>query len=145
MTGSPEFHVKRADWHRDQALLRAMRCAVFVEELGIPEQLEWDGRDAAATHLIAWTEDGTAAGTVRLLPDGRIGRMAVVRAWRGRGIGTVLLQTLLELARREGFAELHLHAQVPAIAFYRRFGFRADGPVFEEAGIAHQAMRLAVQ
>lgn len=145
MTESPKFHVQQADWHRDEQRLRCIRHAVFVEELGIPEHLEWDGQDAGAAHLIARAEDGTVAGTVRLLPDGRIGRMAVLRAWRGQGIGTALLQALLELARREGFTELRLHAQVPAIAFYRRFGFRPDGPVFEAAGIAHQTMRLAVQ
>ena len=145
MAKAANIRVEQAQWPQDQERLRGIRAAVFVEELGIPAHLEWDGRDEEALHLLAWSADGAAAGTARLLPDGRIGRMAVLPAYRGNGIGTALLQALLELARSQGLRELRLHAQVPAIPFYSRFGFEAEGTVFEEAGIAHQSMRLTVQ
>ncbi len=145
MATPPEFGTRLADWQQDRERLRAVRARVFVRELGIPEQLEWDGRDAGSLHLIAESRDGTAIGTVRLLPDGKIGRMAVLPAWRNKGVGTALLEALLELAGRRGFEQLYLHAQVTAIPFYRRFGFHTEGGTFEEAGITHRTMRLTVQ
>jgi predicted GNAT family N-acyltransferase len=118
---------------------------VFVEEQGVPEALEWDGRDDTSLHLIAEDASGQAIGTARLLPDGRIGRMAVLPSSRGAGVGGAMLQALLAEARQRGLREVHLHAQSSAVSFYQYHGFQADGAVFEEAGIPHQAMRLAVQ
>ena len=85
--------------------------------------------------------DGRAVATGRLLPDGHIGRMAVLKASRGQGIGKALLRALVEAARRRGDREVALSAQVHAVGFYRAEGFQSEGPVYEEAGIAHQAMR----
>jgi predicted GNAT family N-acyltransferase len=83
-----------------------------------------------------------AIGTARLLPDGHVGRVAVLPAWRGRGVGAALLQLMLDTALRERRAEVLLNAQVRALGFYRQFGFVAEGEVFDDAGIPHQAMRL---
>jgi predicted GNAT family N-acyltransferase len=80
-----------------------------------------------------------AIGTGRLLPDGHIGRMAVLADWRGKGVGRALLERLLEEARLQSCA-LALHAQTHASGFYRRFGFVEEGPEFMEAGIPHRTM-----
>ena len=141
----PDFLIRTANWAYDQRNVRAIREQVFITELGIPAALEWDGRDADASHVIAETRQGTAVGTARLLPDGQIGRMAVLPTYRGAGIGRRMLLRVLELARQRGFGEVFLHAQVTAIPFYRRCGFCTSGDVFQEAGIAHQTMRLTVQ
>jgi predicted GNAT family N-acyltransferase len=140
-----DYRVRVADWEYDQDWLRRIRSEVFVSEQGVPEHLEWDGKDRTALHLIAEDRNGKVIGTARLLRDGRIGRMAVVASRRRSGIGSALLTRLLDIARHEHLPEVHLHAQCDAVAFYQRFGFEAEGDVFEEAGIPHQAMRLAVQ
>jgi predicted GNAT family N-acyltransferase len=111
----------------------------------VPQDLEWDGRDTQAVHLLAQMPGGEAVGTARLLDDGRLGRMAVLPEYRGLGIGSALVQRALSLASERGVGRVFLHAQVGVVSFYRRFGFEPVGDVFEEAGIAHQTMQLAVQ
>jgi predicted GNAT family N-acyltransferase len=138
------YRIRLADWRQDADKLRDLRRAVFVNEQGVPEALEWDGRDADALHLLAEDAAGRPLACARLLNDGRIGRMAVLAHYRGRGIGAALLARLIDIARRQGLAELHLHAQLDTVDFYRRAGFCAEGAVFEEAGIPHQVMTLAV-
>jgi predicted GNAT family N-acyltransferase len=99
-----------------------------------------DDMDAVSVHALAFV-DGTAVGTGRLLPDGHIGRMAVLREARASGVGGAMLERLVEEARRRGFREAVLSAQTHALAFYRKHGFEAVGEVYEEAGIPHQEMR----
>ncbi len=135
------YRLRHADWARDRELLRAVRLAVFVREQGVPENLEWDEYDALSTHVLAENEAGNAVGTGRLLPDGHIGRMAVLYEWRGRGIGDALLSWLEAQARHRGMGELLLHAQSHAVAFYARHGFECVGEEFTEAGIPHRLMR----
>jgi predicted GNAT family N-acyltransferase len=125
--------------------VRTIRSRVFIEEQGIPAQLEWDGQDDAATHFIAETGDGQAIGTARLLASGQIGRMAVLPAQRRYGVGRLLVREILDTARQRGFRELFLHAQLSAAEFYRHCGFQATGEVFDTAGIPHQTMRMTVQ
>jgi predicted GNAT family N-acyltransferase len=139
------FHVRQASWPQEEPALRSIRSRVFTAEQGVPEHLEWDGKDAQAVHLIAETTSGVAIGTARLLPGGRLGRMAVLRAYRGQGVGSALLREALRVARQHGLDSLTLHAQVQVMPFYQRFGFEVVGNCFKEAGIPHQAMRLTVQ
>jgi predicted GNAT family N-acyltransferase len=139
------YRIRRADWERDQARLRALREEVFVREQGVPLDLEWDGLDAGCLHVLAESDAGQAIGTGRLLADGHIGRMAVQRGWRRRGVGAAMLEFLLAEARRLGMAEVVLNAQTHALAFYARHGFVPEGPPFLEAGIPHQAMRLPLR
>lgn len=134
------FSVRPADWARDEPTLRAIRHRVFVVEQGVPESLEWDGVDASCGHVIAEDGDGFAIGCGRLLPDGHIGRMAVLSDWRGRGVGGAMLERLIELARERGDREVALNAQAHAMPFYARFGFVPVGDPFDEAGIPHHAM-----
>lgn len=139
------FEVRRADWASDHGKLARIRREVFVVEQGVSEAEEWDGLDADCVHVIAITGEGAAIGTGRLLPDGpgcRIGRMAVLKPWRGRGVGSALLSALVTLARERGFAETRLHAQTHALEFYRKHGYQACGEEFMEANIPHYEMRL---
>ncbi|MCX7149391.1 MAG: GNAT family N-acetyltransferase [Rhodocyclales bacterium] len=117
-----------------------MRETVFVEEQKVPTEIECDEHDAVSCHVIAKSSDGNAIGTGRLLPDGHVGRMAVLAGWRGTGVGRALLECLLEEAGRSGQRHLVLNAQTHACGFYRCFGFVEDGPEFMEAGIQHQTM-----
>jgi predicted GNAT family N-acyltransferase len=134
------YTVSSADWQRDAVAIRALRHAVFIEEQGIPAALEWDGLDAGCLHVLARDSAGHAIATGRLLPEGRIGRMAVLPAWRGRGIGHHLLCCLVELAVAQGHKRVYLHAQQDVAGFYRVAGFREYGAPFTEAGIMHVAM-----
>ena len=136
------FSLRMAQWPQDQNALRLVREQVFVEEQQVPLELEWDGLDDQCVHLLAEDPSGQPIGTGRLLPDGHIGRMAVLRPWRRRGVGTALLQALITQAAQQGFSEVRLNAQVAAIPFYQAAGFETTGQVFDEAGIHHQAMRL---
>jgi predicted GNAT family N-acyltransferase len=112
---------------------------------GVPETLEWDGRDPSGMHVIA--EDGHAnpIGCGRLLPDAHLGRMAVLQAWRGTGIGSALLQRLLDVARARGEREVTLHAQSHAARFYIKHGFAITSATFVEAGMPHVEMRLRLR
>lgn len=133
------FTFRRADWDRDCASVRKVREAVFVKEQNVPPELEWDGIDPKCVHIVAEV-NGVAIGTGRLLPDGHIGRMAVLPQWRGQGVGTVMLNMLLDIARKNGLKQIVLHAQSHALDFYTRAGCRPVGEEFMEAGIAHRQM-----
>jgi predicted GNAT family N-acyltransferase len=137
--GAP-VDIRLATWANDHAALAHVRRTVFVVEQAIAETLEWDALDAACVHALALDAHGAPIGCARLLPDGHIGRVAVLAAWRGRGVGSALLERLVDEARARGHAHVRLNSQVQATDFYARHGFRPDGAPFEEAGIAHQAM-----
>jgi predicted GNAT family N-acyltransferase len=136
----PDFSILLTDWAHEQARLSQVRRAVFIDEQGVPEALEWDADDAGALHILAIDGAGQAIGCARLLPDGHIGRMAVLPAWRGRGVGRALLATVINAAQARGHSTLLLSAQTHAADFYARAGFVAIGAVYEEAGIPHVAM-----
>ena len=135
--------VELMTWARAKAQASRIRFKVFVEEQGVPRDIELDEFDERCLHALAM-ENGSAIGTGRLLPDGHIGRMAVLEAWRGRGVGSDILGCLIEAARARGDGQVLLSAQVHAAGFYRRHGFEPMGEIYEEAGIPHRAMRLAL-
>ena len=129
-----------ADWPE----VVALRTRVFVEEQGVPAEVEQDAHDATAVHALAEDDDGRVVGTGRLLVrDGRavIGRMAVDAAARGCGYGAAVLAELHRQAVALGLTEVELHAQLPARGFYEQAGYTVIGDVYEEAGIAHVTMR----
>ena len=136
------FAARPVNWLASRAKLEAIRRAVFIEEQGVQEAEEWDGLDEGAYHVLAVTGDDVPVGTGRLLLEGRIGRMAVLKPWRRRGVGGAILELLLDLARKEGLGTVELHAQTHAVRFYAAHGFTAYGKTFEEAGILHRAMRI---
>ena len=128
-------------WEQAQPTAGPLRFAIFVGEQNVPPGIELDDQDANCIHAVAFDVDGKAIGTGRLLPDGHIGRMAVTKEWRRRGIGAEILEALTGEARKRGHAEVVLSAQLQAMEFYRSFGFAAEGKVYEDAGILHQRMR----
>ncbi len=136
-----EFGVEAGPWSELGGQARQVRETVSAEEQCVPRDLEMDEHDAVSRHVIARDAEGGAIGTGRLLPDGHIGRMAVLADWRGKGVGRALLESLLEEAAvQEDLRHLALHAQTQASGFYRRFGFVEEGPEFIEAGIPHRVM-----
>lgn len=138
-------HLTLGDWAAQHQAARRVRDIVFVQEQGVPVELEWDDMDAVSVHAVAYDEAGRAVGTGRLLPDGHIGRMAVVPAARGKGIGSAILQALMQHAQQRGDKLLVLHAQTHAAGFYVRHGFAMQGEEFMEAGIPHLKMRWMPQ
>lgn len=143
MDTSLALHIRKADWHTERHVLGRLRETVFVHEQGVPIELEIDEFDPGSLHLLA-EYGGQAVGTGRLLEDGHIGRLAVLREYRGLGVGKALLAALVDQARSCGFDEAVLSAQVHAIPFYERAGFTVCGPEFLDAGIPHREMRLAL-
>jgi len=137
--------VQLMSWQEAQPVAAPIRFAIFVDEQNVPAGIELDDMDEKSLHAVAFDESGKAIGTGRLLPEGKIGRMAVVKEWRRRGVGADLLDALLEEARSRGLAEVKLSAQLQAAEFYRARGFVAEGKVYEEAGILHQAMRRSLK
>jgi len=136
------FTVEAVAFEQATPELRAIRDAVFVQEQGVPVDIERDALDPLSRHVLARDAHGQPIGTGRLTPDRRIGRMAVLPQWRNRRIGEALLKALLAQARELRWNEVTLHAQVKAMAFYARQGFLPYGERFVEAGLDHQSMRL---
>jgi predicted GNAT family N-acyltransferase len=139
-----EFGLTSGTWNELGALARPVREAVFVAEQGVPLALEWDEHDAVSLHVIARDNQGVVIGTGRLLPDGHIGRLAVLARWRGQDVGRALMERLINEASKRQHQFLLLHAQVQALGFYEKLGFVVEGGVFMEAGIPHRLMRRLV-
>lgn len=140
------FHVEAADWSSEdqrQELLD-LRYSVFVQEQRVPETRERDGLDVDCWHVLARDDTGQPIGCGRLTPAHKIGRVAVLQEWRGQGVGLALLRELIGRARSEGWPEVALDAQTSALGFYEREGFAPYGEEFEDAGLPHQAMHLAL-
>jgi YbgC/YbaW family acyl-CoA thioester hydrolase len=146
--GEAMVDVRIGDWATLGGAAAPIRQAVFTQEQAIDAALDNDGADASAVHAVAFNRFGVALGTGRLMAAApgvsKIGRMAVIASLRGSTIGRQLLEALVQAARSRGDREVILHAQVSAVGFYRRQGWQPRGPVFEEAGIEHQEMALAL-
>ena len=134
-------------WYEAQNEAFFVRDAVFIQEQGVPASLELDEFDPQALHALAY-HGSNCIGTGRLvssnLLEGRIGRMAVLKAYRGKGFGKQLLNALIGQAKIQGLAQVTLHAQLQAISFYEQFGFKAAGEPYDEAGIRHRDMMLNI-
>ena len=138
------YTIEQCPWQRQREQLLAIRFRVFVDEQGVPPDMEEDEHDPHALHLLARDAQGDAVGCARLLDNGHIGRMAVLQPHRRHGLGSELLHRLLQLAEKRGLQQVFLHAQCSAEPFYRKAGFEPMGEVFMEAGIPHQKMHLAL-
>lgn len=123
--------------------IMAIRKAVFIDELGIAPDLEWDNRDEQALYAIA-VSDTTVIGIGRLLPDGQLGRIAVLPNWRRQGIGTLIMHGLLKAASQSSHQSVYLSAQLEALDFYAKQGFVKTGAPFIAAGLAHQKMYFSL-
>src|SRR5512145_878094 len=119
--------IRIVSWPDARTDAMRVREAVFVVEQGVPPEIELDEWDAQCDHALASEPGGRVVGTGRLLPDGHIGRMAVLGDWRGRGVGGAILAALIERAAARGMKRLLLNAQTHAVPFYARHGFVAFG------------------
>lgn len=131
-------------WERLRDDASQVRHAVFVVEQSVPLEIEMDDMDAVCVHAVAYDAAGEPVATGRLLPDGHIGRMAVLARMRGTGLGGQVLRALIEKGREAGQSVLMLNAQTHARAFYEAHGFAACGEEFIDAGIPHVSMRMAL-
>ncbi|MBN2375693.1 MAG: GNAT family N-acetyltransferase [Sedimentisphaerales bacterium] len=141
MTNSDEIIFKITTWQQaeDDAIL--VRRKVFIEEQQVPEEIEIDGTDEKFEHIVAYNSQQEAVGTARLNDKGVIGRMAVLEAYRQKGVGKLMLQKLIEFGKAKGIKQFQLGAQIHAVEFYRKSGFEPDGEEFLEAGIRHIPMK----
>lgn len=128
----------------------SIRKCVFIEEQGVPEEMELDEFDLNARHALAYA-GSECIGTARLVTlagsvgsIGRIGRMAVLPGYREQGVGKQLLKGLLKVSQSQDIKQIELHAQVTVISFYEQFGFVAQGDIYDEAGIPHRDMILRI-
>lgn len=132
-----QITIHQIDFDTGFADIELIRKTVFIQEQSIPPELEWDEFDSQAIHIIAKIE-GQAVGTARLLDDGSIGRVAVLKPFRQQGIGHKMMCYLMDLAKQHNHATVKIHAQVVALAFYQKLGFVEAGEIFDDAGIPHQ-------
>ena len=139
---STTIHVRIVSSKKALATAFEIRLRVFVKEQGVPEEIELDRDDERATHFLA-VHSGKAVGTARVVmrrDSAKIGRMAVLKSYRRKGVGKRLLKRAVEKSRQSGAKKIYLHAQVAVIGFYENLNFRCVGPVFDEAGIPHRKM-----
>lgn len=143
-SGAAMTQTRLGSWDELRADAAQLRSMVFIEEQGVPADQEWDSDDATALHAVVYNRAAQAIATARLIqaPLGvaKIGRMAVDISLRGGGVGRDLLLAMLAQAKQRGNQRVVLHAQVTARGFYERYGFEAEGPEFDEAGLAHVLM-----
>ena len=132
-----------AESPQDLERVYAIRHQVFVQEQGVPADLEQDSYDAQATHWLAWHQE-QAVATARLLrysaDQGKIGRVAVLPEWRGQGVGRIIMQAIHQWVKGQPLQQLLLDAQLTVIPFYQKLGYQAQGEIFEDCGILHQRM-----
>lgn len=148
-----KLEIRIADFESDNAAIRSVRFAVFVDEQRVPASIEMDDRDPHCIHVLAFL-DGAAVATGRVdlsRSDGaagevgaKIGRVAVLRQARRRGVGAAVMHALHEIAAGHGASLAWCNAQVAAAAFYERLGYRVTSEPFDEAGIAHVRMQRAI-
>lgn len=136
-----QMKVISGSWQERAQAAKAIREAVFVQEQHIAAEDEWDDFDATAIHFVVYLQD-QAIATARLLPNNSIGRVAVLKSYRGLKIGQQLMQAVIDYAQQEQRAFLKLSSQVHAIGFYQALGFKVQGQDYLDCGIAHIDMQM---
>lgn len=137
------FYIKEVSWSTDEVALRQIREQVFIVEQSVPVELEWDAYDVGAVHLIAMDNQGQPIACARIL-NNSIGRMAVVKSWRGVGIGKALLQHAIQVCKAKKVNKITLSAQSHAIQFYQKAGFVVMSEPYVDANIWHVDMQLNI-
>jgi len=135
------YTLKTTHWNEEKENLSEIRRKVFIDEQKVPEELEWDEYDAESIHILA-SDNNTAIATGRMKPDGHIGRMAVLKEYRNKGVGSQILKLLVNAAIEQNLEKVYLHAQTSAIPFYEKQGFITCSDEFMDAGIPHKSMEL---
>lgn len=137
-----QLNVVAGSWEDLYFDAQFVREEVFIKEQKVPAEIEIDSIDPVCLHVVVYNDENDPIGTGRLLPNNHIGRLAVLKAYRGSGVGAVILEKLIQAAKKREVDEVALHAQLHAKNFYEKYGFIAEGDEFDEAGIPHIAMRL---
>jgi predicted GNAT family N-acyltransferase len=139
-----DFTIETADWSNqtDRDACSAVREEVFINEQKVAREDEWDEFDAASRHVLARDSTGKPIGTGRLTAQHMLGRMAVLKDWRGKQVGAAIVRLLLEQARALAYPTVEIHAQSGVLEFYRKLGFVTYGNEFVECDIKHFHMRL---
>lgn len=135
-----DYTVIHTTWNLHGAEIREIRTRVFVEEQQVPLELEWEGNEDGFHYVVALNAYNQAIGTGRMNDKGHIGRMAVLKEWRQKGVGCTMLVALMKHAHDNEIRRVYLNAQTSAIPFYEKQGFTTTGEEFMEAGIPHRAM-----
>lgn len=128
-------------WASHEPQLRAVRTPVFVEEQLVTPEFEWDEIDATAVHLLAMHES-QAIGCLRIIDHHKVGRMAVLKDWRRKGLGAALLLEAVNICKTHGSNSVYLSAQTHAIKFYEKCGFKVTSGVYQDLHIPHVDMQL---
>ena len=139
-----KFQIKEITWASHEAELRLIREQVFIVEQHVPAWVEWDEHDATAIHLLAFDENQQPIACARILDIGRVGRMGVLRPWRGLGVGRALLEKAISILKAKGFKHVRLSAQTHALQFYQRAGFKAVSEAYIDVNIWHVDMQLNI-
>ncbi|MFW1690489.1 GNAT family N-acetyltransferase [Acinetobacter ursingii] len=138
-----QLDIQVGDWNSLQPDAKLIRTQVFVEEQQIPETEEWDAHDAISQHFVVY-HDAQPIATARLLQNRSIGRVAVLKSYRGFNIGYKLMQAIIDYAKQQNLPDLKLSAQVYATGFYERLGFCQRGDIYDDCGIPHIEMFLSL-
>ena len=133
--------IEQVSWQQAEAYLRQVRTVVFIEEQFVTPEFEWDDIDSTALHLLA-LHDNKAIGCLRIIHHQKIGRMAVLKPWRGKGVGNMLLKQAIELCRQHGSTQIVLSAQTHAMHFYQQAGFQITSGEYTDVQIPHVDMCL---
>ena len=138
---SQHVTIEQVSWQQAEAHLRQVRTVVFIEEQFVTPEFEWDDIDSTALHLLA-LHDNKAIGCLRIIKHEKIGRMAVLKPWRGKGVGNMLLKQAVELCRQHGSKQIVLSAQTHAMHFYQQAGFQITSGEYTDVQIPHVDMCL---
>lgn len=140
-SGDCMYQVKHGCWDQLQQDAKLIRTQVFICEQGITEADEWDDQDVISQHFVIYDQDQPIA-TARLLQNHSVGRVAVVKAYRGQGLGQMIMLEIISYAQKQGLSVLTLSSQVHAISFYEKLGFTVQGNSYDECGISHIEMTM---
>lgn len=140
-SGDCMYPVKHGCWDQLQQDAKLIRTQVFICEQGITEADEWDDQDVISQHFVIYDQDQPIA-TARLLQNHSVGRVAVVKAYRGQGLGQMIMLEIISYAQKQGLSVLTLSSQVHAISFYEKLGFTVQGNSYDECGISHIEMTM---
>ena len=138
------FRVQSGHWDKLEQDAKFIRKQVFIIEQNIPEEEEWDDQDMISDHFVVYDQNQPIA-TARLLQNNSVGRVAVLKAYRGQGIGRMIMLEVIRQAHQQDRKFLHLSSQVHAISFYEKLGFSIQGDAYDECGIPHIKMQLVIE
>ncbi len=138
------YRVQSGHWDKLEQDAKFIRKQVFIIEQNIPEEEEWDDQDMISDHFVVYDQDQPIA-TARLLQNNSVGRVAVLKAYRGQGIGRMIMLEIIQQAHQQDRKFLQLSSQVHAISFYEKLGFSIQGDAYDECGIPHIKMQLVIE